>query len=275
MTGECSRWCEDESRNGRALGEYEMTAQNSVGNQGKSEPLGGVQAWSADYPYIPREVFDYVHQIREQRVPCPLLTALQEHEEGTLEALDRLFRSAGGVLGLERGRLIDAADWVPHDHDPTRFDAMLAELRAVVFLHDLGFSGIQLIPSRGEKRADGTGQRGQIRYAFEVVCPSREVYRWPDHDRESRDLTKFIVDKFRQKRAQLDATADEENCGARLLIVVIIEETAAALLERPEYLANVLEPAWQELGKPQDTYLAILAKYRTDSCVFPPLRLPC
>jgi hypothetical protein len=194
-------------------------------------------------------------------IPCSLLRSLQEELDLTCKALDRTFGRAAEILDASPEEVVQATDWSPNDLDPNRFDAMLAELRAVVFLDDEGFSSNRLLPSMREKKADGTATRGDNKYAIEVACCT--TFKHPPY------LAPFITSKYEQKKDQLRATAEVEHCHGSVLVLVFVDLSQTALVTREDYLDRGIKPAWCKLRLPTNTHLGVVA-HPSDNCVFPP-----
>jgi len=225
------------------------------------ELLETVDQWGRDYPHIPRSVVQHARLVVSKSIPCSLLRSLREDVDLTSKALGYTFRRAAKILDASPEELVQLADWSPNDVDPNRFDAMLAELRAVIFLDDERFSDIWLLASKGEKKADGTATRGQTRYAVEVACCT--TLKHPP------ELAPFVASKYDEKKHQLEATAEVEHCRGSVLVLVFVDLSQIALVTREEYLERGIKPAWYELGLPITTHLAVVA-HASDNCVFPP-----
>lgn len=243
-----------------------LTAETEEGCDARAADARAIES---TYRHIPRAVIQYMCEIAGSGVPCQVTTALRDHPSKTLRRLDRLFEQVGAILGETDDKLLAMTDWDPRDKEPTRFDAMLAELRTVRFLDEEGFHEIMLLPSRRAERADGTARRGAARYAFEVVCPNRDHFRWPGHSVRRQDLVDYVVERFRAKKSQLETTAEEEDCQTVVLVSVLVEEGVNALMDQEEFRNDVLEPAWRLLGEPLHTHVVIIGKWRADHTVFP------
>jgi hypothetical protein len=220
-----------------------------------------VDRWGQDCPHIPRSVTKHARVVVSKSIPCSLLRSLREDPGLTSNALERTFRRAGQILDAMPEEVVQATDWSPNDLDPNRFDAMLAELRAIVFLDDEGFSSIRLLASKGHKKADGTAMRGETKYAVEVACCT--TFKHPP------ELAPFVAGKYNDKRDQLEATAQVERCDGSLLVLVFVDLSQTALVTRNDNLEAGIKPAWQESGLPMTTHMAVVA-HPDDNCVFPP-----
>ena len=238
-----------------------------ISAEAKAELLQQLNSCSGSQSNIPQSVVQHAIEIVRSEMECSLLASLTEKPARTLRALDSLFRDAGAVVGLAGEKLVAAADWLPSDQDPNRFDAMIAELRTVVWLSGEGFSEIRLIGSRGKKGADATARRGVVAFAVEVTCVTG--FKYPGHLRRGQELAQFFVDRYAEKRPQLEATAAGHDCQSRVLVCVFVEHGQKAMVTRKEYLEQGLAPAWCQLGSSLDTHLAVIA-HPDDNCVFPP-----
>ena len=242
-----------------------MTSSLSI--EAKTRLLQQIDTWPHIYPSIPASVALHARGIVRDGVSCSLLRSLVEEPAKTPAALNSFFQSAGAILGLTGEPLVRTADWHPKDLDLNRFDAMIAELRTVVWLSEEGFCDIRLLRSEGQKRADGTAHKAHTKYAVEVACVTG--WRPPSHDRRSQDLKQVLLDKYDEKKSQLDTTAARQGCQSRVLVCVFVGLDQTAMITRQEYLEQGLKPAWYELGAPTDTHLAVIA-HPSDNCVFPP-----
>ncbi len=237
--------------------------------------LEGLETEFAKYPELPKEVRDWIINAIQAKKSSWLLTMLQENPDSTVRSLDGFFGSMRQILKCDNKSLMRGTDFNAADLDPERFDAMIAELRGVGFLHDQAFADIKLLSaSRRERGADIRATHMGTRYAVEVVCSSRTAYRYPDHKRRSSDLTEWMLARFREKVDQLNQTTIAEGCARCSLVVVVNSYPALQLLNRNEYI-EVLREVWNRLGKPDDTHLAIVTGMVTlgvglDDCVFPP-----
>jgi hypothetical protein len=227
------------------------------------------------YQDFPQEVREWIIGAIKKGVSCDFLQRLRESPHDTISNLDGFFEFMRRILRCDNRSLTRGTDFDSADLDPERFDAMIAELRAVGFLHDEGFVNIRLLAGAQETRsADAVALYHGTRCAVEIACSSRKAYRYPDHNRRSSDLIEWMVDKFHEKEEQLNQTAAKEGCPIRALVTVLNSYPALALLTPGEYL-DVLRIAWDRLGKLQDLRLALVTGmvvlgHGLGDCVFPP-----
>lgn len=238
-----------------------------ISAQVKTYLLGQLPQWHSKYPDIPQSVVDQAIEVVAKEMPCSLLRSLHEEPDRTPEGLNRLFARVGAILKLSSEELVRGADWNPKDLHPNRFDAMIAELRTVVFLSHEGFRDIRLLRSKGQKKADATALRGEVKYAVEITCVAG--FKYPRHRKRSQNLMDFLVDRYHEKSCQMNTTAVAQGCQSRVLVFVFVEPGQIALATRNDYLENGLKPAWWQLGLPGNTHLAVIA-HSSDNCVFPP-----
>jgi hypothetical protein len=228
----------------------------------------------AKYPELPKEIRDWIINAIQAKKSSWLLTMLQENPDTTVKNLDGFFGLMRGILKCDNKSLMQGTDFNSEDLDPERFDSMIAELRGVGFLHDQEFVDIRLLTASQKQRgADIRATYNGVGYAVEVVCSSRNAYRYPDHVRRSSDLIEWIVDRFHEKQEQLNQTAIEEGCPKRALVVILNSYPALQLETRHEYI-KILRETWNRLKKPQDVHLAIVtgmvkSGVGLDDCVFP------
>jgi len=223
---------------------------------------------------IPIEVRVWIMKAVKEKKNFEILKTLEASPEDFIIRLDSFFEKMMQILNCQSERLVQGTDFNANDLDPERFDAMIAELRAVGFLHNETFTRIKLLPApRKERGADIVAVYKGVSYAVEVVCSSRSVYRYPDHKRRSSDLTDWIVNKFQEKETQLKRTAEKQKCEKSTLVTVLNSYPAKSLLNRDGY-SRVLREGWLTLDKPQDIHLAIVTGMITsgvglDDCVYP------
>ncbi len=157
------------------------------------------------------------------------LEAIRQAPEA-IDRIEQLFARAFEITGTSPGDLLRHTDFHAADLGLDRLDAALAELRAVVFLHEQGFRDIRLLPGGSQAEADIVAMRAGKRYAFDVVTSHHGV------DRDVEDLAPFICAKIQEKLDQLQGTANRHACQERGLIVVVNSDAAVTFGHRDSYL---------------------------------------
>ena len=117
---------------------------------------------------LPVRVKDYFTRAAALKTPSGARTALKKNPPAFIEELGRLLAAGGAALGCPAGEVLFATGFNGNDLAPERFEAALAELRAVLFLAGEGFSGLTLLRQCGRTGADISGTRAGSAYVFEV-----------------------------------------------------------------------------------------------------------
>ena len=97
-----------------------------------------------------------------------LKAELRRDPEGFIAGVGRLLDSAAGAIGCAPDAALFVTGFEPSNRAPGRFDAALAELRALCFLRSAGFSGLELLGRQRGKTADIRGRLAGREYFFEV-----------------------------------------------------------------------------------------------------------
>ena len=119
---------------------------------------------------MPASVKEYCAAIIRNGVSSSLKDALKTDAAKVLENIDRLLTMGGDILGCPKEEVLFTTGFNKNNRAPERFESALAELRAAVFLHNEGFTGLKLIGAGPKKSADIFGVRGGQKYVFEVCC---------------------------------------------------------------------------------------------------------
>jgi hypothetical protein len=238
----------------------------------QSTPIQRLKAEFKNWPQFPKEVHDWIIRAIEVGVQSDFLQKIQKSPADTIADLNAFFRLMRQILNTDNKSIMQGTDFDSADLDPERFDAMIAELRSVGFLHDEKFTGVRLLPqTRKQRGADILAFYGRTQYAIEVACSSRNAYRYPDHKRRSSDLVDWIINKFHEKEEQLRQTAKKEG-SSRLALIVVLNSWPALPALTPVDYHSLLEVAWDSLNQPQDVHLAIvtgMVGLGHGDCIFP------
>ncbi|HAF96185.1 MAG TPA: hypothetical protein DER10_04790 [Elusimicrobia bacterium] len=140
---------------------------------------------------------------------------------------------------------------------PERFEAALAEVRAVAFLHREGFGDLKFIAQNGGTSADISGARGGQKYVFEVCCLQA------DNGINSVDYLELKYDK---KKRQLNSSRKKHKCTRGGLIFA----ARAAVFESSACKADLRELAgglYTKKNNPPFTHICLLSG--NEGSVFP------
>ncbi len=112
----------------------------------------------------------YCAGIIRSSLSSSLKDALKADAAKVIENIDALLTAGGEILGCSKEEVLFTTGFNKNNMAPERFESALAELRAAVFLHREGFSGLKLIGAGAKKTADIFGVRDGLKYVFEVCC---------------------------------------------------------------------------------------------------------
>ena len=223
-----------------------------------------------EYINIPNEVRELIEDIKASH---RLFQSLEDNYDLVMRGIATIFEKASAITGLTSEAIIQRSDFSKKDLDSDRFDAMLAEVRTIIHLDNLGFLEIQpLKASKGSKEADLLGNWNGEKWAIEVICSSYESERWKHNEVANYIKSRFVNDG---KCKQLHITAEKYNCSYKLLVVVMNSLKGKALNDRNDY-QNILKDVWVNLGERKDLFLSVVTGMETlgsglDDCVYPPL----
>ena len=113
-------------------------------------------------------------------------------------------------MGCSKEEAMFITGFNKNDMAPARFEAALAEIRAVVFLHREGFNELSFIRQGSGTSADISAIRGGKNYVFEVCClqaekaPGRVDYLELKYDKKKAAAEQFAQKTWmRTRRADL------------------------------------------------------------------------
>lgn len=224
----------------------------------------------ANGPQLPSELVEHIELCLKEAPNNRLVRALIEHPEETVKALHRLIRRAANVLGCSESEALRRADFNKHDLDQSKFDAVLAELRGVVYLKDEGFQSIRLFKAdRQVRRADGSAIWKGERVIFDVVCSTE------DASNSRRQLARHIASKYGEKHEQLSSNTPRDKAQLSLLICVLNTSSVKWDHGHRELLV-CLKEAFRLAESPPDTHFAVVTGdqmlgQEPDDCVYPEL----
>lgn len=129
---------------------------------------------------LPEAIVDHLVGCTQKAAYSRCLEAMRCQPDEVTAGVRRLIDEAAKITGLSNDELIGRTDFDPADLIHDRLDAAFAELRAVVWLRDEGFSDIRLVrgsQKKGQRRTDLLADRDGETYAFDVACSSAGAER--------------------------------------------------------------------------------------------------
>ena len=173
--------------------------------------------------------------------PGRVMAALRADPLAATRAIRAAFAGAEAVTALSATELVVRTGLTAGDRRGRRIDAMMAELRAAVFLHRLGFE--KIVPLGADDlrpRADLTAERAGERWAVDARCASRDLLpegsfqRGPDgKPLPWPTLHAYLVHCHADKAEQLRRTMEDERC-TRAAVAVALDGPASGALMRQE-----------------------------------------
>jgi len=242
------------------------------------------------YSNIPKDLGDYIEEVIKKDEEEHLLPVILKGNERkkVWEKIDYQIKKATNITKLSLVELLKALDFHSKDTKFSKFDAMLAELRTILFLSYLNLYDI--IPLKGknkknEKSADFIAKKNSHKYAIEVFCKiskgvedvieiSRKMSK-EELEKLSRkakpvikpntgelDLFRYYISKAQLKKQQLDNTANEYLCDKKIIIMVLNDLNFLKLLKYYDYL-EILKKISTELGWGSNYHFAIVTGVTT------------
>lgn len=152
----------------------------------------------------------------------------------------QLLKNAGHACDLDVEDLLSGVDFDPNNPTEQKLESIISELRAIVFLNEVGFKDIRPLARCAErKKADLCAQFKDQKFAIEAACltsvHSRE--KMNGMDAYSLDREKFITTLrsiAEGKKSQIDA---DTSVQGKLVIFVINRSPERELYSREDYSA--------------------------------------
>lgn len=200
-----------------------------------------------------------------------LLQAIQaQGEERTWRAVKTIFDLAGQATALDPAELLNRLGFESNDLDSANFQAMLAVLRTINKLHELGFMEIApLRPRLVRREADLLAIKDSRRYAVEVFRSGETAHRLANHESRSINLASYIARRVREKLPQVARTMEEHGCPEGIFVVVMDSQPSRALDNASEYLESVIT-ALEEIDDPQSIHILLFTSHDEHVC-HPPI----
>lgn len=145
--------------------------------------------------------------------PSPLRRALRREPGLFLAGLRGLLRSAAAAIGAPEDEALFATGFEAANLAPERLEAALAELCAVRYLSERGFTGLRLLPRQRGKTADMAGRLGGEEHVLEVCRVKEGAFEGPR-------AAAFAALKYDRKSPQVSATLKRGGPASGALVLV-------------------------------------------------------
>ena len=152
---------------------------------------------------LPADVKGYFAKVVGRNYRSALRAGLKRNPAALIRNIDRLLGTGSGILGCSKEEALFITGFNKNDMAPERFEAALAEIRAVVFLHREGFCNLRLIRQNGCTSADISGTRGNQNYVFEVCCLQAD---------NNVNPVDYLGLKYDKKKRQLNSARKKYKC---------------------------------------------------------------
>ena len=198
---------------------------------------------------LPKDVKWYFARVVARKPHSALKAGLKKNPAALIKNIDRLLGAGSGIVGCAKEEVLFITGFNKNDMAPERFEAALAEIRAVVFLHREGFCDLRFIAQNGGTSADISGTKGDQNYVFEVCCLQA------DKDINSVDSLELKYDK---KKRQLNSSRKKHKCERGGLIFA----AKPAVFEGFAHKAGLRELAcalYARKNNPSSTHICLLS----------------
>ena len=227
------------------------------------------------YSNIPKVLYDYIENTDKKDAKehlIPVITNKKERKT-VLDAIDNLFKKTSNITKLSPDKLIKASDFHPKDTDIASLDAVIAELRTIIFLDNLNlYNIIPLQAKKDEKCADIIATGGFDKYVIEVFCKISQSPRRTEDELKKElktdiilkpltyedDLFRYYIDKSRCKKIQLDNTAKKYKCNKGIMVLVLNDPKIFVFLTSADGYTKILSKISTELKWGSNYYFAIV-----------------
>jgi len=234
------------------------------------------------YQNIPKDLYNYIENAFKKGAQEHLLPliAIEKERKIVLEKINNLFKNASNITGLSTAEILNRADFNQNDIALGQIDAVLAELRTIIFLDNMNFCDIIPLKAKQDKEcSDFIANKNGYKYSIEVFCRiSKELKEEFKTDKitikpltYTDDLFQDYVEKARKKKKQLDNTAKENQCDKKIIVMVLNNENILGLstFEYPK----ILEKISSELKWGNDYYFAIVTGLVSFDIIYPSITL--
>ncbi|HAH31235.1 MAG TPA: hypothetical protein DCL44_02855 [Elusimicrobia bacterium] len=211
---------------------------------------------------LPKDVKWYFVKIIGRKAHSALKAGLKKNPAGLTANINRLLTSGSKILGCSKDEVLFITGFNKNDMAPERFEAALAEIRAVVFLRREGFSDLKLIARNAGTSADISGVRDRQNYVFEVCCI--QAY-------DKMSSVDYLELKYDKKKRQLNSSRKKCGCKRGGLVFAATPSDFEGCADE----ADLLELAGELCAKkniPALTYICLLSGNK--GSVFPEWAVP-
>lgn len=157
-----------------------------------------------------------------------------------INEVNKLLKKVSKITKDDEDKVLESSDFSYNDKKVARLEALIGELRVVVFLDRFNFVNIKLLKaSQSGRRSDINAELSQEPFFIEVTCLtkfySRKSYNGIyvlDNDKFKRELKGKILNK----KEQLDG---KEGKYKKMIVFVLNKYPELALYQKEEYLKIV------------------------------------
>ena len=185
----------------------------------------------------------------------------------------RCLKAAVNITGFEEIHLLKRLDFDPNDHTIERAEAFLAELRAIFWLRNFGFTNIEPLQEQKKgKSPDLFAKYNKKDCVIEVFCLTQIHEQTRDDElgvfvnfnfeAPKPKVNRDFYTKAKCKKKQLDSTTAD----LKILLCVINSNPVSALSTYDEMQEGV-KMLWETLGWGNGYYIGLLNG--TDDCIYP------
>ena len=223
------------------------------------------------FPMIPASLVRHLEMCQEHELSIRAVRRILEDPEAVTAGINRMFKLASLATRLDSEELLRRADFRWQDVGLHRLKSAFAEMRAINFLREQAFRAIKPLRAKAEKFADVYAERGDYRYAAEVVL---SIYEAPRRF-SAEQLAKWLIGRLRKgKLSQLEGTAHEFSAEKKIVIAIVDSALAVALQSHADF-HEAARIAWAALGRYEDVHVCFVTGstklgYGSDDAVFPP-----
>ena len=223
---------------------------------------------------LPAAVREYFARVVTGNSGSALKEGLKKNPAAQIKKIDFLLAAASGILGVPKEEVLFVTGFNKNDMAPERFEAAMAELRAVVFLQCEGFSGLRLIGQAAAVSADIYGEKNGRPYVFEVCCRPRDselaavdylIDSAAAPAMPAKKALKYLQERCREKERQMNSSRKQHGCERCGLIIEINPRNFTALSDEKN-LKELAEELHNSLKWPGSRHICVLGN---DGVVFP------
>lgn len=187
-------------------------------------------------------------------------------------AILNLFSNVKEITGQSSEEVLEGVDFTEADKRLEKLEAVLAELRAVMFLKNYSFTGISLLPgdaSLKTRRPDILAQKDGVSFAIEVKCltaahsrekiPGLNIYRLDD------DKFLTTLKSYTEKaKTQLDSIKSDKK-----MMVFVLNRAPDLQLHKKEEYQKIIQCLIGQLNWGQEYYLGFLTGMEGEDFILP------